>query len=81
MRMSTSLCKATLIPCQRGDGTWYVEVIRPRIVRERLGAFPSKGAARRWIRDNEALYLEQESALVPTMGPQRAPRSGHGELR
>ncbi len=80
MRMSTSF-KATLIPCQRGDGTWYVEVIRPRIVREHLGAFPSKGAARRWIRDNEALYLESERTLVPTMIPQRTPGSGSGQPR
>ena len=62
--MSTSLSKTTLMPCQRGDGTWYVEVIRPRIVREHLGAFASRAAARRWIRENEAFYQQPETANV-----------------
>ena len=71
--MSTS-SKTTLTPRKQADGTWYVEIIRPRIVYEHLGDFTSKASAQRWISENEMCYWQLESAYVPSKRRHRAPR-------
>ena len=49
---------------ERGDGTWYVEVMRPGIVCEHVGVFTSELSARSWIQENEHAYTKEESAHV-----------------
>jgi hypothetical protein len=48
----------------RGDGTWYVEIMRPGIVCEHVGFFRSELSAQTWIQENKHAYAKRESAHV-----------------
>jgi len=54
----------TFVIRERGDGTWYVEVMRPGVVCEHVGLFTSELSARTWIKENEHAYIKQESIHV-----------------
>lgn len=66
--MSHPPSQITLTPHGRRDGTWYVEVLRPGVIREHIGDFASKAAAEAWIRANAEIYAlrhARPSATAP----------------
>jgi hypothetical protein len=54
--MQASPPTVLLTPHKRGDGTWYVEIIRPGVVYEHVGDFQSRQSAELWIRENKRTY-------------------------